>query len=116
MITPGRMRAQWRVGSKRGSKPRAPKASLALLVEEGAASGIMFVQAARALDASRCGTLHRPKSDDQEATAPFARWDPGFPDGNPCAVVEALYLAATNKCLALSNKNPPRGKATKEHD
>jgi hypothetical protein len=46
------MRVQWRVSPKRGSNPRSPKASLAFLAGETAASGIMSAQAARALDAS----------------------------------------------------------------
>ena len=46
-------RLQWRVSPKRGSSsPRSPKASLAFLAGEKAASGIMSAQAARALDAS----------------------------------------------------------------
>jgi hypothetical protein len=45
-------RVQWRVSPKRGSNPRSPKASLAFLAGERAASGIMSAQAARALDAS----------------------------------------------------------------
>jgi hypothetical protein len=46
------MRVQWRVSPKRGSNPRSPKAGLAFLAGERAASGIMSAQAARAMDAS----------------------------------------------------------------